>query len=36
VRLEDAHGNALPERVEVVVTAGSVARVVLDSGRRGE
>ena len=27
VRLEDAHGNALPERVEVVVTAGSVARV---------
>jgi len=36
VELEDAQGRALPDRVEVVVTAGTVVRVVLDSDRRGE
>jgi hypothetical protein len=36
VGLEDAQGRALPARVEVAVTAGGVARVVLDRDRRGE
>jgi hypothetical protein len=36
VRLEDPAGRPLPARAEVVVTAGGVARVVLDSDRRGE
>jgi hypothetical protein len=31
VRLEDAQGNVLPDRVEVVVSAGTVARVALAS-----
>ena len=29
VRLEDARGNALPERVEVIVAAGAVARAAI-------
>jgi hypothetical protein len=29
VRLEDTRGSALPERVEVVVAAGGVARVAV-------
>jgi uncharacterized lipoprotein YddW (UPF0748 family) len=36
VGLEDAQGRALPDRVEVAVTAGGVARAVLDRDRSGE